>query len=76
LKLDYPILSDPGREVAKAYGLIKGTRSSPSRTTFFIDKQGKIVHIDNKVNVRAHGEDIVKKLRELKFEKAKDKTTT
>ncbi len=76
MKLDYPILSDPSLKVAKAYGLIKGPRPFPSRTTFFIDKQGKIAHIDSKVKVGAHGEDIVKKLRELKFEKAKDKTTT
>ncbi len=71
LQLDYPILSDPDRKVARAYGLIKGTRPFPSRTTIYIDKKGKIAYIDKKVKPGQHGEDIVKKLQELKFEPAK-----
>jgi len=27
LELDYPILSDPGKEVAKAYGVITGDKA-------------------------------------------------
>jgi len=33
--------------------------------TFLIDKDGRIAHIDNKVQVGSHGKDIVKKLDEL-----------
>ena len=70
LKLDYPILSDPSKKVAKAYGLIKD-RPFPSRTTIYIDKLGKIAFIDRKVSPKSHGTDVAKKLKELKFDKRK-----
>ena len=63
LELDYPILSDPEREVAEAYGILKGKNAS--RVTFFIGKDGNILHIDNKVSARSHGADIAAKLKEL-----------
>ena len=68
LKLDYPILSDPGGKVAKAFG-VYSPRGFPKRVTFYIDKEGKIVAIDTKVNVRQHGADVAKRLGELGFEK-------
>lgn len=71
LKLDYPILSDPDKDVAKAYGVVHAGRSVPERWTYFIDKAGKIVHIDKKVSVATHGVDIAKKLDELGVDKKK-----
>jgi hypothetical protein len=47
-----------------------------NRWTYYIDKEGIVRHIDgkdrdNRVNVGTHGEDIAKKLEELKFPKKK-----
>ncbi len=71
LKLDYPILSDPEKKVAEAYGVVHEGRQLPERWTFYIDKDGVIKHIDQKVNARDHGKDVVKKLEELGFPKKK-----
>lgn len=65
LDLDYPILSDPDKTVAKAYGVVTAKRSLPFRWTFFIDKDGKILHIDKKVKAGSHGADVAAKLKEL-----------
>ena len=65
LKLDYPILSDPGKKVAEAYGVVHGSRQVPERWTFFIDAAGKLTFIDKKVSPKTHGSDVAKKLVEL-----------
>lgn len=65
LKLDYPILSDPGKKVAEAYGVVHGTRQVPERWTFFIDADGKVAFIDKMVSTKTHGSDVAKKLSEL-----------
>ncbi len=66
LELDYPILSDPGKQVALAYGvLLRGLRFA-SRATFFIGKDGKILAVDRDVEPARHGRAIAAKLAELK----------
>jgi peroxiredoxin Q/BCP len=65
LKLDYPILCDPSKEVARAYGVVHEGREVAERWTFIIGKDGKILHIDRQVKTAAHGADIAKKLEEL-----------
>lgn len=70
LELDYPILSDPDRKVATAYGVVTAKRKFPFRWTIFIGKNGKILKIDKKVNARSHGKDLVKALAELEIEEA------
>ena len=74
LKLKYPILSDPDKEVAKAYGVVTANRKWPHRWTFYISKEGTILHIDKKVKAASHGKDIVKKLKELDIEKNEPET--
>lgn len=69
LELDYPILSDPGMEVARAYGVIRGDAEYCSRHTIYIGKDGKILHVDREVNVRSHGADVAAKLAELGIDK-------
>lgn len=68
LKLDYPILSDPDKSVARAYGVL-GPRGVASRWTFYIDKEGVIRHIDKQVRARSHGEDIARMCQQLGFDK-------
>jgi thioredoxin-dependent peroxiredoxin len=42
----FPILSDPEKTTAKAYGVLNLTRLFANRVTFVIDKDGVIQHID------------------------------
>jgi peroxiredoxin Q/BCP len=65
LSLNYPILSDPQKHVAKAYGVVHAGRAVPERWTFYIDKEGIIRAIDKDVNTIQHGADVVAKLEEL-----------
>lgn len=65
LELDYPILSDPGKKVAEAYGVVHGSRQVPERWTFIIDDQGKIAHIDKQVKAADHANAVLEKLEEL-----------
>lgn len=73
LDLDYPILSDPDKEVAEAYGVVNKDRPVPFRWTFYIGKDGKILEIDKDVKVDSHGKDVAAMLEELKIEKKKEK---
>ncbi len=63
--MDYPILSDPDRKVALAYGLVANERGRPARNTFYIGKDGKILFIDTSVKAKSHGSDVAAKLAEL-----------
>jgi len=67
LELDYPILSDPEKTVAKAYGVVHEGRAVPERWTFYIDNNGVIKEIDKGVQKRTEtaGSDIAAKLKEL-----------
>lgn len=65
LELDYPILSDPGRDVARGYGVITGEQKWASRHTIYIGLDGKIIHIDKKIRPVVAGEDVAARLEEL-----------
>ncbi len=69
MEIDYPILSDPGLAVAKAFGVVSGDSKYAKRWTFFIGKDGKILHIDKKISFGTLGADIATKLGELKVAK-------
>ena len=64
LGLDYPILSDPTKAVATAYGVLtKGGYAD--RWTFIIGKDGKILDVMKDVSPKQHGKDLAAKLAEL-----------
>jgi peroxiredoxin Q/BCP len=65
LGVDYPILSDPGKQVATAYGVVTPDRQTAQRWTFYIGIDGKILYVDRKVNPLTAGRDIAAKLAEL-----------
>jgi peroxiredoxin Q/BCP len=71
LKLDSPILSDPDKKTAEAYGVVHEGRAFPERWTFYIDKDGVIKEIDKMVKAQQAGKDVVKKLEELGIAKKK-----
>ena len=60
----FPILGDPGRSVARAYGVL-GKSGFPARWTFYIDPDGRIRAIDKQVRTGTHGADIEKALVDL-----------
>jgi len=64
LGLDYPILSDPDKGVARSYGVL-GALGMPKRATVYIDATGKIAHLDADVSPSRHGKDVAAKLAEL-----------
>ncbi len=72
LELDFPLLSDPERQVALAYGVVSGDGQYPARWTFFIDAEGKIAFIDKNVRTGSHGADCAAKLAELGVAEAED----
>ncbi len=65
LDADFPLLSNPKKDVAMAYGVVTAGRQLPSRWTYIIGGDGKILHIDRSVNPSTAGEDLVAHLTEL-----------
>lgn len=64
---DFPMLSDPSKQTAKAYDVLNIMRVA-SRVTFYISKEGKILKIDDDINPKTAAEDIVKHLKEHNVE--------
>ena len=67
---DFPILSNPEKDVAAAYGVLSPT-GGIRRWTFYIGPDGKILFVDNKVSTSTAGEDLARKLGELGVKKKK-----
>jgi peroxiredoxin Q/BCP len=65
LAVDYPLLSDPSKQVATAYGVVDEDQPFASRWTFYIGLDGRILYIDKKVSPAAHGKNVAAKLAEL-----------
>jgi thioredoxin-dependent peroxiredoxin len=63
-KADFPLLSDPTKKTAEAYGVL-GQRGVANRWTFYIGKDGKIQFIDKAVKPPTSAEDMAAKLGEL-----------
>jgi len=63
---DFPLLSDPTKDIAKAYGVLND-RGVANRWTFYIDKNGKISYIEKMVKPETSAEDMIAKLGELKI---------
>ncbi len=65
LSLDFPILSDPTKETAKAYGVLRPDGNVSNRWTFYIDKDGKIAHVDKNVKPAEHADAIAAQLKTM-----------
>jgi peroxiredoxin Q/BCP len=75
-KADFPLLGDPTKEVAAAYGVLNTERGFANRWTFYIDKDGKIAAIDKAVKPPTSAEDMIAKLDELKVPEKKAETAS
>jgi peroxiredoxin Q/BCP len=62
---DFPILSDPDKQVATAYGVVTPERQFAFRWTYYIGPDGKILAIEKTVHPQTAGEEVVAKLKEL-----------
>ena len=67
---DFPILSDPTKATATAYGVL-GQSGVANRWTFYIGKDGKIQAIEKTIKPATSAEDMAAKLGELNVEPAK-----
>ena len=67
---DFPMLADPSKQTANAYGVI-GRFGVANRWTFYIDPSGKIALIDKAIKPATSGQDIVAHLEELKIPERK-----
>lgn len=67
---DFPLLSDPTKDTARAYGVLSD-RGYANRWTFYIGKDGRILAIDNAVKPATSAEDMAAKLGELDVEPAR-----
>ncbi len=65
LESDFPLLSNPTKEVAEAYGVVTAERAFPFRWTFIIGGDGKILKVDKEVSPSSAGLDLVADLQEL-----------
>lgn len=65
---DFPMLSDPEKKVATDYGVL-GTTGTARRWTFYIGPDGKISYIDKMISTATAGDDLAKRLDELKVAK-------
>ena len=66
---DFPLLSDPTKEVATAYGVLSA-RGVANRWTFYIGKDGRILAIEKMVKPATSAEDMAAKLGELNIAKS------
>ncbi len=69
LGLDYPVLSDPSKEVAAAYGVVREGRAYPERRTFIIGIDGKVLDVMKDVDAGSHGKQLAARLEELGVER-------
>jgi len=71
-KADFPMLSDPTKETAKAFNVLNFFRLA-NRVTFYIGEDGRIIKIDDDINPETAAEDIAASLQELGITKKKPK---
>ena len=69
-KADFPLLSDPTKATATAYGVLS-PGGLARRWTYYIGKDGKILGIDKAVTPKSSAEDMVAKLGEYGVEATK-----
>ncbi len=69
LELDFPVLSDPTKTAANAYGVVNATRPVAFRWTFYIKPDGTIALIDKQINTAQAGADTARILGELGVKK-------
>lgn len=65
LKLPFPILLDPDRQISLQFGALQEAQEVPSRLTIFVDKQGRVRFVDSDVQVASHGAETLARIKLL-----------
>jgi peroxiredoxin Q/BCP len=65
--LQFPLIADKEQNVVKLYNVLKKETGSARRTTFLIDRKGRIQYVWPKVRVPGHVDEIITKIEELKL---------
>ena len=68
-QVNFPMLSDPGRTTAAAYGVLGSPTGVARRWTFFIGPDGKITHVETVGHTTDAGPWLAAKLAELNVKK-------
>lgn len=63
---NFPILSDPDKEMTEDYGVLS-ERGFANRWTYYIDTDGTILKIDKETNPATAGRDLTNTMAELDF---------
>jgi thioredoxin-dependent peroxiredoxin len=62
---DFPLLSDPAKATAEAYGVLMPVVGVAKRHTFYIGKDGRILKIDTEIKPETSAQDMAMTLGEL-----------
>lgn len=65
-ELDFPVLADPEKTMAEAYGVLS-ERGFANRWTYYIDAEGVVVKIDKSTNPSSAGRDLADSMAALGF---------
>jgi peroxiredoxin Q/BCP len=69
--LNFPLVSDHDKRISKSYGVLSEDGSRAERTTFIIDKEGKIAKVFTNVDITKHTHEVVAALKQLPLKKTK-----
>jgi peroxiredoxin Q/BCP len=65
--LPFPLLTDTKQQLIKDLGILSNAKgATPKRTTFVVDKEGKIAKIYTKVDVTKHPQEVLDYVKTLK----------
>lgn len=70
---DFPLLSDPNKTTAEAYGVLMPVVRIAKRHTFYIGRDGRILKIDKNIRPATSAEDMIKTLGELGIDRSVSK---
>ena len=62
--LNFPLLADADKSIAKRFGVLNEQRGFANRVTFVIDKAGNIAKVYDKVNPQGHPEEVLRFVEE------------
>jgi peroxiredoxin Q/BCP len=64
LGADFPILADPSKDVARAYGVL-GPLGVARRWTYYIGPDRRVLHVDTTIAAGTAGRDVAQQLERL-----------
>ena len=69
--LNFPLVSDHDKRISKDYGVLSEDGSQADRSTFIIDREGRIAKIFANVDITKHTHEVVAALKQLPLKKTR-----